>query len=68
MPTNSAAFEPDQIDAQGNLIPLRELPEADRRVITIAANSLGRPSLRHACIYKKRKGGVPKKGRSLGNA
>jgi hypothetical protein len=32
--------ELDQIDAQGNLIPLKELPEADRRVITVAANSL----------------------------
>ena len=32
--------ELDQVDDQGNLIPLKELPEADRRVVTVAANSL----------------------------
>jgi hypothetical protein len=32
--------ELDQLDDQGNLIPLKELPEADRRVVTVAANSL----------------------------
>jgi hypothetical protein len=32
--------ELDQIDDQGNLTPLKELPEADRRVVTVAANSL----------------------------
>jgi hypothetical protein len=40
--------ELDQIDNQGNLIPLKDLPEADRRVVTVAVNSLldrafGRP-------------------------
>jgi hypothetical protein len=32
--------ELDQLDNRGNLIPLKELPEADRRVVTVAANSL----------------------------
>jgi hypothetical protein len=40
--------ELDQLDNQGILIPLKDLPEADRRVVTVAANSLldrafGRP-------------------------
>jgi hypothetical protein len=30
----------DRIDEQGNLIPLHQLPEADHRVIAVAANSL----------------------------
>jgi hypothetical protein len=38
----------DRIDEQGNLIPLHQLPEADPRVVAVAANSLldrafGRP-------------------------
>ena len=32
--------ELDQVDDQGNLIPLKELPEADRRVIAVATNAL----------------------------
>ena len=40
--------ELDRIDEQGNLVPLTELPDADRRVITVACNALldrafGRP-------------------------
>jgi hypothetical protein len=30
----------DRVDEQGNLIPLQQLPEVDRRVIAVAANSL----------------------------
>ena len=38
----------DRIDEQGNLLPLHQLPEADPRVVAVAANSLldrafGRP-------------------------
>jgi hypothetical protein len=32
--------ELDRIDERGNLIPLSELPDADRRVIAVAANAL----------------------------
>jgi hypothetical protein len=30
----------DRVDEQGNLIPLQQLPEVDRRMIAVAANSL----------------------------
>ena len=30
----------NRVDEQGNLIPLQQLPEVDRRVIAVAANSL----------------------------
>jgi len=32
--------ELDQIDERGNLIPLSELPDADRRVVAVACNAL----------------------------
>jgi hypothetical protein len=32
--------ELDRIDERGNLIPLSELPDADRRVIAVACNAL----------------------------
>jgi hypothetical protein len=40
--------ELNQLDSEGNLVPLSELPDADRRVIAVAANSIldravGRP-------------------------
>ena len=30
----------NQLDGEGNLVPLSELPDADRRVIAVAANSI----------------------------
>jgi hypothetical protein len=30
----------NQLDREGNLVPLSELPDADRRVIAVAANSI----------------------------
>ena len=30
----------NQLDSEGNLVPLSELPDADRRVIAVAANSI----------------------------
>ena len=40
--------ELNQLDSEGNLVPLSDLPDADRRVIAVAANSIldrafGRP-------------------------
>src|SRR5271169_2953472 len=32
--------ELDQFDSEGNLVPLSDLPDADRRVIAVAANSI----------------------------
>jgi hypothetical protein len=32
--------ELNQLDGEGNLIPLSDLPDADRRVIAVAANSI----------------------------
>ena len=32
--------ELNQLDSEGNLIPLSNLPDADRRVIAVAANSI----------------------------
>src|SRR5271166_6302902 len=32
--------ELNQLDSAGNLVPLRDLPDADRRVIAVAANSI----------------------------
>ena len=42
--------ELDQFDSEGNLVPLSDLPDADRRVIAVAANSIldrafGKPKL-----------------------
>jgi hypothetical protein len=32
--------ELNQLDSEGNLVPLSDLPDADRRVIAVAANSI----------------------------
>jgi hypothetical protein len=32
--------ELNQLDSEGNLVPLNDLPDADRRVIAVAANSI----------------------------
>jgi hypothetical protein len=32
--------ELNQLDGEGNLVPLSDLPDADRRVIAVAANSI----------------------------
>jgi hypothetical protein len=45
--------ELNQLDGEGNLIPLSDLPDADRRVIAVAANSIldrayGRPKAAEA--------------------
>lgn len=41
--------ELNQLDREGNLVPLSDLPDADRRVIAVAANSILDRALRDAC-------------------